>query len=213
MSVDRKVFDDVNVNVTIKPTETRALLSTDPEDIAVQLGKIQKWFPSLTSYGVCSTAAGTAQKAVTVDGFVMTTGTVIAVKFTTTNTVATNLLTLKVNSYTAAGIRYRGATLSSPDKLSANLIVIFIFDGTYWQIVDGFDADLTVTKESIGSASVGTVIKADDITNWTTNTPTSCAISEGVITFYAGSSASLSYTEKTIPNISVTPKDVVTNVT
>lgn len=212
MPVDRKIFHDVNVNVTIKPSETRALLSTDSEDIAVQLGKIQKWFPSLTSYGVCSTADSTGQKSVTVDGFVMTTGTMIAVKFTTTNTAAVNVLTLKVNNYTAAGIRYRGSTLSSPDKLSTNVIAIFVFDGTYWQIIGGIDADINVTKDTIGSASAGTEIKADSITNWTSNTPTTCVISEGVMTFSAGTSASLSHTEKTIPNISVTSKTVVTDV-
>lgn len=75
---------------------------------------------------------------------------------------------------------------------------------------------VTPTTASIGSASgwnagsvptLGTAIPADDITAWTTNTPSTVptmAASEGVLTFTAGSNgtaASLSYTAKSIPNV------------
>lgn len=93
---------------------------------------------------------------------------------------------------------------------------------------------------SIGSASTGTAIPADDITAWTTNTPTAvtpatvvtsasgatASVSNGVLsitngsfgtgpaaTVTAGTAASLSYTAKSIPNISVTSKNVVTGIT
>jgi len=75
------------------------------------------------------------------------------------------------------------------------------------------DTKYTATTTSIGSASAGTAIAADDITAWSTNTPTSCTISKGVLTFTAGSAASLSYTARSIPNISVTSKTVATGIT
>ena len=55
---------------------------------------------------------------------------------------------------------------------------------------------------SVGSApTLGTAIPADDITAWTTNTPTAVSVSNGVLTLTSGSAASLSYTAKSIPNI------------
>lgn len=208
-----KTFNNVNANVTIKTTETRRLLSTESEDLATQLGKIQKWFPSLTTYGVCSTSASTETKQVSTTGdFVMTSGSLIMVKFTYTNTANVNNIKLKINSNIAAYIRFQNNVLSDAGKLFANGIYIFMYDGTYWQILSGITQDISVTKGTVGSASAGTAIAADDITNWTTNTPTTCAISEGVITFTAGSSADLQYTAKTIPNITVTPTSVVTDV-
>lgn len=208
-----KTFNNVNANVTIKTTETRRLLSTESEDLAVQLGKIQKWFPSLTTYAVCSTTASTATKEVSTSGdFVMTSGSLIMVKFTNTNTANVNNIKLKVNSNIAADIRFQNAVLSSASKLAANSTYIFMYDGTYWQILSGISNDVVVDKESIGSASAGDPIAADDITNWSSNTPSTCSISEGVITFTAGTAANLQYTAKTIPNISVTATDVVVDV-
>lgn len=55
---------------------------------------------------------------------------------------------------------------------------------------------------SVGSApTLGTAIAADDITAWTTNTPTAASVSKGVLTITAGSAASLSYTARSIPNV------------
>lgn len=55
---------------------------------------------------------------------------------------------------------------------------------------------------SAGSApTLGTAIPADDITAWTTNTPTAVSVSQGVLTLTSGSAASLSYTAKSIPNV------------
>ena len=87
--------------------------------------------------------------------------------------------------------------------------------------INATDTKYTATTTSIGSASagtaiaadditawsagtvptLGTAISADDITAWSANTPTSCTISQGVLTFTAGSAASLSYTAKSIPNV------------
>lgn len=74
------------------------------------------------------------------------------------------------------------------------------------------NAGISVTTGSVGSASIGTAIAADDITEWTTNSPTSLTVSGEKLIVTAGSAASLSYTAKSIPNISVTPTNVVTGV-
>lgn len=69
---------------------------------------------------------------------------------------------------------------------------------------------LSYTARSVGSASgwsagtvptLGTAIPADDITAWTTNTPTSFSVSGEKLTITSGTAASLSYTAKSIPNV------------
>lgn len=74
------------------------------------------------------------------------------------------------------------------------------------------NAGLSVSSENIGSASAGTAIAADDITGWTTNTPTRITVSGEKLIVTAGTAASLAYTARSIPNISVTSKNVVTGV-
>lgn len=120
------------------------------------------------------------------------------------------------------------------------------WDGSAWQELgtaidlSNYITNVTASTISIGSASTGTAIPADDITAWTTNTPTevtpatvvtsasgaSASVSNGVLTITngsfstgpaatvtPGSSASLSYTSKSIPNISVTNQTVVSGIT
>lgn len=106
--------------------------------------------------------------------------------------------------------------------------------------LSNYVTNVTASTVSVGSASAGTAIPADDITAWTTNTPTavtpatvvtsasgaSASVSNGVLTITNGSfstgsaatvtpgtAASLSYTSKSIPNISVTSKNVVSGIT
>ena len=62
-------------------------------------------------YGVCSTAAGTAAKTVTVDNFVLETGAAILVKFSNKNSASNP--TLSVNSSTAKPIVRYGTTAAS----------------------------------------------------------------------------------------------------
>lgn len=60
--------------------------------------------------------------------------------------------------------------------------------------------DITAWDEG-STPTLGTAISADDITAWTTNTPTSFVISGEKLTITAGTAASLSYTAKSIPNV------------
>ena len=73
--------------------------------------------------------------------------------------------------------------------------------------------DATLSTVSVGSATEGTPLEASNVTDWTPDTPTSCAISQGVLTFSAGAPASLSYDAQSIPNISVTSETVVSGIT
>lgn len=59
-----------------------------------------------------------------------------------------------------------------------------------------------ITAWDAGSTpTLGTAIPADDITAWTTNTPTSISVALGTMVITSGSAASLSYTAKSIPNV------------
>lgn len=91
-------------------------------------------------YGTCSTAAGTATKAVSVTGFKLATGACVYVRFTTTNTAAVSGLKLNVSSTGAKNIKYRNADLPSVDILSANRTYQFVYDGTYWQLIGDVDS-------------------------------------------------------------------------
>lgn len=107
-------------------------------------------------YVTCGTAAATAAKTVTMSGFKLETGSWIAIKFTVTNTAAVADLTLNVNSTGAKGIKYRNANLPAVGTLTANRIYLFVYDGTYWQIV----GDLDTNSNTYDRTSVQTRIYA-----------------------------------------------------
>jgi hypothetical protein len=79
------------------------------------------------TYGVCSTAAGTAGKLVPCPGFVLVTGSKIDVKFTVANTAANP--TLNVNNTGARAIFWNGKSVDK-SAIKANHIYSFRYDGT-----------------------------------------------------------------------------------
>lgn len=85
-------------------------------------------------YGVCSTAADTAAKTVTVDGFKLVTGAMVIVKFTYANSVASP--TLNVSSTGAKPIYRYGTTAASTGTTTngwvAGAVQTFVYDGTGW---------------------------------------------------------------------------------
>ena len=205
-----------------------------------------------SAYGTCSTGAGTAAKVVTMSNFdTLIAGMTIHVYFTYSNTAASP--TLNVNSKGSKPIYKYGTTVpgtTAATSWQAGSIVSFTYNTTAnssgcWMMNDHLDDTNTNTTYSastvsIGSASTGTAIPADDITAWTTNTPTAvtpatvvtsasgatASVSNGVLsitngsfgtgpaaTVTAGTAASLSYTAKSIPNISVSSQTVVTGIT
>ena len=120
---------------------------------------------------------------------------------------------IKVNGVEVLGSNISSGALDYIDGTNSEVV----FDATNKTIqinVKGLDTT------TVGSASAGTAIPADDITAWTANTPTAVTMPQfsvngdtlnivnGSVT--PGTAASLSYTAKSIPNISVTDKTVVT---
>ena len=156
----QKEFDDVKVNVTLQQTSTHANLSTSSEDLAVQMGKLREWYPNLFHYGTCSTAPATVPKAVNCQGFQLKTGSLIAVKFSSTNAVAVGDITMDVNGTGIYHVKYRN-TSNLPDKnyLAANVTYFFIFDGTYWQWM----GDTTYNTNNYDRTSMQTRIKAGGV--------------------------------------------------
>lgn len=219
-----------------------------------------------SAYGICSTAAGTAAKTVSFtddQAFTLIQGETIHVRFTATNTAANP--TLNVKGTGAKPIHRIGGTVAGTtvaDSWAAGEVVSFTYDTTQvstgcWIMNSGHK--YTASTTSVGSASAGTAISADDITAWTTNTPT--AVTPENVVYSAtkvylanptvdqdsfdwgvsgwnttgtldlsnvltglifdtgdsvivtnGTAASLSYTSRSIPNISVTSKTVATGI-
>lgn len=111
----------------------------------------------ITHYGTCSTAAATAAKTVTLNGFNLATGAKVAVKFTVTNTAANP--TLNVNGTGAKSIKYRGAAIST-DALAANRIYEFIYDGTDYVFVGDINTDTNTTYGNMTGATTSVAGKA-----------------------------------------------------
>ena len=107
-------------------------------------------------YGTCSTGASTAAKVVTCTGFTLTTGAMIAVRFTNANTY-TGTTSLNVNSTGAKTIygipRSTTSTTRMDGAWEAGETKVFVYDGSYWWIVDQniiTSAELTALETALG---------------------------------------------------------------
>ena len=109
---------------------------------------------AISHYGSCSTAAGTAEKAVSCTGFSLVAGARITVKFTVTNTAANP--TLNVNSTGAKAIYYRGSAISA-GYLAANRTYEFVYNGTQYELVGDIDTDTNTNTSHSHNAGVGLV--------------------------------------------------------
>lgn len=90
-------------------------------------------------YGECSTAAGTAEKEVTIDGITeLQNGLQIKVKFTTNQTY-NGAPTLNVNGLGAKNIKRLGSTNAARYEWLAGEIIDFVYDGNLsaWGMTDG----------------------------------------------------------------------------
>jgi hypothetical protein len=129
-------------------------------------------------YGECSTAAGIAAKTVTVQGdFVLEKGAMVAVKFTYTNSVASPTLNVTPKGGTATGaksiIQYGTTAASTSVKTSwpAGQVVIFVYDGTYWQRAfsdtdtspRSFGSSATEVANTSSAGSASTVSRSDHV--------------------------------------------------
>ena len=113
-------------------------------------------------YGTCSTAYGTTQKDVTTTSgdFTLTTGAMVRVKFAAHNGAAAP--TLKVDNTAATAIKTIGSTVNNY-AWNADEVVDFVYDGTYFMMVEGGLASPTVygiTKLSSSTSSSSTSLAA-----------------------------------------------------
>ena len=123
-------------------TSTYATKSTTVTGVDISTGILSKtingsttYVPITIPYATCSTAAGTAAKAVTISNFTRTTGSRVTIKFTVTNTASNP--SLNVNSTGAAAIYYRGYQIPA-EAIQANTTLDLVFNGTQWDIVGSF---------------------------------------------------------------------------
>ena len=125
-----------------------------------------------TWYGTSSTDASVSAKTVICSGFTLATGAIISVLFSTANTA--NTPTLNVNS-TGDKTIYIGA--STPDatnslKWSANTMLTFIYDGTYFRYISARSANSVDPAEGGGvwyggcNTTASTVAKTASIANF-----------------------------------------------
>lgn len=121
-------------------------------------------------YGSGVGTATNAAKTVQIDSITTspTAGMTIVVNPATTNTTATNL-TLKLNSGTAARIKYNGSTTISADDAKriwrAGVPVVFVYDGTYWvyagrEYSAGTGISIDLATNAISNAGVRSVTES-----------------------------------------------------
>lgn len=142
-----------------KPTIPAAQVNSDWNAVSGVAQILNKpTIPTKTFYGTCSTAAGTAAKAVTCSEFAaadLVAGTRIVVYFTNGNSY-NGTATLNINSTGAKDIYYNGTTVNARYMWVSGESVDFVYNGTQWAMVDGGLATTTyygVTKLYTGAGS------------------------------------------------------------
>ncbi len=118
--------------------------------------------------GVCTSAASTQNKTVTIDGdFELVKGVRIAVKFSNTNTykaAADNKITLNVNNTGAKYIYYNNTASPTGTNTKAygyaNRYNYYIYDGTYW-VWDGCGSDDNTTYSDATTSAHGLLSVSD----------------------------------------------------
>ena len=100
-------------------------------------------------YGTCATGSGDATKLVTCFNFTLTTGAMIFVTFTNTNSYSTlGSIKMNVNSTGAKNVKklHNGAlnNISHKNELYAGIPLMFVYNGTYWVLL-GADYGSTFT--------------------------------------------------------------------
>lgn len=122
-------------------------------------------------YGTCSTAAATAEKAITISAdqnFALRVGAIIGVKFTVSNTASN--VKLNVNSTGAKSIWYNTSayTGTSSDVCGlANRYNYYMYDGTYWCWLGlGRNPNYDTIPTAYCTTAAGTAAKAATCTNY-----------------------------------------------
>ena len=119
-------------------------------------------------YGTCSTAEATAAKVVTLSGYAIATGGIVAVKFTYGLCASA---TMNINSNGAKNIFINGAAVTSTTAkmVKGGDIAYFIYDGTQYQFLgtDRMEKDAVTGFSDTGTAGTNakvTYTKGDGTT-------------------------------------------------
>lgn len=171
------MLDDIDVTVTeTDPTvPSWAKQPTKPTYTASEVGALPSStvIPSKTSdltndsgfvtgskiyVGTCTTAAATMPKVCTVETFPTDNqgkplvGTVIAVKFTNTNSAASSNQGLDVNNTGSAPVWYNTSVTNTTSYYGyANRYIQYFWDGTNWVFLSwGYDVNTTYTNVALG---------------------------------------------------------------
>ena len=145
------------------------------------------------NFGTCSTAAGTAEKAVTLTAgtFNLETGARVVVKFTVTNTAANP--TLNVASKGAKPIYYRGSAISA-GYLAANRTYEFVYNGTQFDLIGDLDTNTTYTHPTTsGNKHIPSGGSSGQFLKWSAD-GTAVWAADNNTTYSAGTGLSLSGT-------------------
>lgn len=119
-------------------------------------------------YGTCTTEAATTAKAVTLSGYSLIVGGVVAVKFS--YDVPANA-TLNINSKGAKAIRYHGSAITA-GIIKANNTATFIYDGSYYHLLSidnvvanfdmyGWTSSRALVSDSNGKVAVSAVTSTE----------------------------------------------------
>ena len=146
---------------------------------------------SLTFYGTCSTAAGTAAKVVTCANFTandLVAGTRLVVYMTNANSF-NGTSTLNVNSTGAKNICYNGSTTNARYMWVAGESVEFVYNGSQWATVNGGLATTSyygVTKLNDSDSSDSTAMALVPNALYTTANQTICPYYSASSTYAVG---------------------------
>lgn len=102
-------------------------------------------------YGTCATAEATVEKAVTLSSYTLSTGGIVAVKFTYAVPASA---TMNINSKGAKAIYYKGSAITA-NIIKAGDIGVFIYNGTQYHLltVDRRDTEVISATEPTGQAT------------------------------------------------------------
>lgn len=139
-------------------------LTGDPTPTQALLALANKMKTLGNTYGTCTTASGTAAKAATLAGFSLTTGSIVAIKFSAFNTHASP--TLNVNGTGAKPIYdYRSSAYPDVGAIMSGTH-LFVYNGTQWVLLNPGTSGLDLNKcdwnfiKSVSDAGVGAALWA-----------------------------------------------------
>ena len=115
-----------------EPAATPALWNTRYTEIDENFNRLASFHP----VGTSSTAAATAAKTVTINGFSLATNSFVLVKFSAANSAASP--TLNVSGTGAKAIYFNGSAVPA-SYLEANKYYRFVYDGAHWILTGDVD--------------------------------------------------------------------------